>query len=286
MGKRFEITIKDDIAGQTLNDFFNRIGVGKERKRSLINKNLCFKNYELINGETILNEGDRLVIELGDYQYQNYRPIDFSLTILYEDDYLLIINKPHGYIVYDIDDKIISVSNFISGYYKNCGIEQPVIPVHRLDFDTSGCLMFAKDALSASYFSKAFENKEIVKQYYALVEGDTLAEGVIDRPIGSNRHINGKMVICKSGKSSITKYRLVANNNHQSLLEVEPLTGRTHQIRVHLASIGNPLVGDKLYGARKNYHRICLHCFKLTFFHPFKNKTITIKSAMPTEFKI
>ena len=152
-----------------------------------------------------------------------------------------------------------------------------------MDTDTSGCLVFAKDIITASALSKKFENKEIVKKYVALVQGVVEKEGSINKNIGSDRHVNNKMVITKNGKPAFTRYELIKLLHGKSLLKVFITTGKTHQIRVHLAAIKHPIVGDEKYGATIPANRALLHCAEITFAHPNYNKDIVIKCKLPSD---
>ena len=147
-------------------------------------------------------------------------------------------------------------------------------------------MIFAKDVVSASGLSRSFELNEVTKRYVAKVSGITNDEGCINKNIGKDRHVNNKMVVCERGKQALTKYKLLETNKKVSLVEAIPVTGRTHQIRVHLASIGNPIIGDKTYGSKVANDRILLHCQYISFMHPIKQKSLTVYAPMPEEFKL
>lgn len=282
----FKYKLPDISDNITFYQLLNSLGLAKNKISQLFQMKCCYVNRTLKNQDYILKSNDFIEIDTSIFESMKYKPVDFNLTILYEDDYLIVVDKPSGYIVYDINDEKASVCNFLSFYYLNNKKKTNIFPVQRLDFDTSGCLVFAKDVITASSLSKQFENRVIEKKYIALVQGIVEKEGIIDKKIGSDRHINNKMVISKSGKTAITKYKLLKTNCYTSIIEAIPITGRTHQIRVHFSSTGNPLIGDALYGSKIKNERVLLHCKQIKFSHPFKDKEIIVYSSLPDEFKI
>lgn len=282
----FKIVISPKYHNITLCKYLEILGISVQRRKQLLNTNTCYINKVLVSGDAILKENDLLELDLSIFQVQKYRPVKYNLTIVYEDDYIIVVNKPSGFIVYDIDDEKDSICNFLRYYYKEYKKNCDIIPVHRLDTDTSGCLIFAKDVISASGLSRSFEKNEVTKRYVAKVSGILNNEGCINKNIGKDRHINNKMVVCERGKQAITKYKLLDTNKKISLVEAIPVTGRTHQIRVHLASIGNPIIGDKVYGSKIVNERVLLHCQYISFMHPIKEKALTVYAPMPDEFKI
>lgn len=282
----FKVVISNKHHNTTLCKYLELLGISVQRRKQLLSMNTCYVNKVLSSGDTVLQENDLVELDLSIFEVQKYKPSEFNLTILYEDEYIIAIDKPAGYIVYDAEDEKISICNFLRYYYKQYKKKTDIVPVHRLDTDTSGCLIFAKDVVTASGLSRSFEKNEITKRYVAKVSGAMNKEGCINKNIGKDRHVNNKMVVCERGKQALTKYRLVDSNNKFSLVEAIPVTGRTHQIRVHLASIGNPIVGDKTYGSKVSNERILLHCQYISFMHPIKEKALTVYAPMPEEFKL
>lgn len=182
-------------------------------------------------------------------------------------------------------------------------------PLHRLDFETSGVLLFCISPEAFSWYSDQFENRTISKIYLAIVEGRCQQdEGLIDEPLYSQS--NGKVIISKRGKPSHTQWKVVERFLHHSLLEINPLTGRTHQIRVHLSSIGHPIAGDEIYGSsgplflsalkgRKRFHlskdndienpllaRTALHASKISFIDFLSKEIINIESPLPKDMNV
>src|SRR3989338_9033283 len=223
-----------------------------------------------------------------------------SLRIIYEDDNLLVINKPSGLITHpkDTNDKQESVTGWLVKKYpeiKTVG-DDPLRPglVHRLDKDTSGLLVIAKNQDSFLCLKNLFQDKKIKKYYLALVhEKPKEPKGVIDAPLGRigmkrTTQLHGKKKL-KDEKTAVTEYSTVKNFKDFTLLEVSPHTGRTHQIRVHLKSIGTPVAGDSLYGRQKSNgpnqpERLFLHAYKLQFTSP-DGKALTIEIDLPNELQ-
>jgi|694.fasta_scaffold00505_8 23S rRNA pseudouridine955/2504/2580 synthase/23S rRNA pseudouridine1911/1915/1917 synthase len=167
------------------------------------------------------------------------------LQIIYEDDDLVVLNKPSGLLSIPdrFDAKLPSLKQMLIAKYGG------IFVVHRIDRDTSGIIIFAKNETAHRYYSMAFEEKQISKKYLGLVLGTpSPAEGTLDKPIANHPVVKGKMVVHRSGKPSVTHYRTLEQLGPYSLIEFEIETGRTHQIRVHMQDLGNPLVCDPLYG--------------------------------------
>lgn len=224
-----------------------------------------------------------------------------NLKIVYEDSNILVINKPSGLITHpkNTEDNQDSVTSWLIEKYpetKTIG-EDPLRPglVHRLDKDTSGLLVIAKTQDSFLYLKSLFQDRKIKKFYLALVYGKPKeSQGIINAPLGRigmkrTTQIRGNKKL-KDKKEAVTEYSTLKNFHDFTLLEVVPHTGRTHQIRVHLKSIGTPIAGDPLYGYKKpnNYNkepgRLFLHAYKLQFISP-DGKSLTIEADLPEELQ-
>jgi RluA family pseudouridine synthase len=221
--------------------------------------------------------------------------------ILFEDDVVVVIDKPAGLL--SIPDRFgVEIPNAEAILRKKYG---EIYVVHRLDKDTSGVMVFAKSEGAHKNLSLAFENRQITKKYLALVDGVPLpSEGEIEAPIGEDPSKAGKMKVdTKTGKDSSTSFKIVERFRKYSLLELNPKTGRQHQIRVHCAYIGHPLVVDILYGKRKELKlsefkrgykgssekpilgRLALHAKSLTFNHPTSGQELTFEAELPKDIK-
>lgn len=230
----------------------------------------------------------------------------FEIKIVYEDKDFLVINKPSGLITHqkNLDDKQPSVVDWVTEKYPELkGVGEPFIAsgakvpragiVHRLDKETSGLLLIAKNEAVFRYMKKQFQEHTIHKHYYALVFGRPKeSSGIINAPLGRigmkrTTQMTGKKLI--DGKESVTEYKTVKNYDKFTLLELSPKTGRTHQLRVHLNSIGHPIVGDQIYGFKKlpdppNLNRLFLHAYKLEFITP-NGESLTLEADLPDELQ-
>src|SRR2546423_1149862 len=220
------------------------------------------------------------------------QPEAMHLEILFEDDDLLVLNKPAGLVVHPgAGHQEHTLVNALLAHCKNLsgigGKERPGI-VHRLDKETSGVLVIAKNDATHRDLSKQFAERTTGKTYLALVAGMPRQKaGMIDAPIARHPVHRQRMSIAqRTGRSAKTNYRVLETNGDVSLVECTIHTGRTHQIRVHLHHLGNPVLGDKLYGGqpRGNFPRQMLHAWKLSFRHPRTGKTMSFTAPIPRDF--
>jgi 23S rRNA pseudouridine1911/1915/1917 synthase len=211
-------------------------------------------------------------------------PEEAELSILYEDDVLLAVAKPAGLLTHNPGkERISALSRRVAGYYQQKGIAAAVHPVSRLDKETSGLVLFAKNAC----IHHMMTNLPLTKVYLGLTEGwwDKKA-GTLDGPIARKPgSIIERMIDYEKGQPAETRYQVVAEGNGMSLLRFILNTGRTHQIRVHCASAGHPLIGDSLYGRPQPQKRHMLHAYALSFPHPLTGKPMTIKAPLPEDMK-
>jgi len=210
----------------------------------------------------------------------NYQPTPVcAIDIIYEDDHCLIVSKPKGMSTHpnDARDTHTCMNHVMAHIIKQGGVYAE--HVHRLDRGTQGLLLVAKHPLAKSIFDRMIEEKSIIRTYAAEVQGNLQAtSGTIAEPIGKDRHHATRRVVSKTGQHAVTHYEVVARYKSSCIVHLILETGRTHQIRVHLAHIGHPIIGDTMYGAREtasgDYE---LHAIQLEFEHPFLNKQIVVK---------
>lgn len=273
------------FVGSSIIEFLNHFHLGKSKIYTLFLDKLIKVNDNDVNRNYIIKEND--IITLIEDEENDFKPDDKKLNIIYEDDYLLIINKPSGIIVHPDDKtKNNTLCNIVANYYKNKGYNISVKYAHRLDIDTSGIIIFTKDMLTSSYMNYIISNHTLNRYYLCYVSGKLKnKKGVINAPIGEDRHHKSRRRVSKTGQVAITNYEVIEEKTYSKLL-VKLETGRTHQIRVHLSHIGHPLLGDELYsGDMSKIKRVALHSYKVDFIHPVTNKKIELVKDVPFDLK-
>lgn len=280
------LTIHSPIS---IEDLFKELHLSK-RTIHLLKQNKDYTvNKRYVSPTTILIKGDQITIKAFQEDDGQYSALYQDLDIIYEDEFLLVVNKPAFMNVFPDDLRHInSLANIVSGYYQQCGYNIPVRFIHRLDYETSGLVMFCKCTLIQPLLDYQLSIKEIHRHYIAVVEGVFSDHRVhsICKPIGHDRHHNQKMRIVQNGKEAITLYQCVSTHQNFSLIECQLKTGRKHQIRVHMASIGHPLIGDKLYYQESPLiHRQALHAYQLQFIHPITKEKMTLICHPPADMK-
>lgn len=204
--------------------------------------------------------------------------------LAYEDDFLLIIDKPAGMLVHPtVSERGTTLYDYVKAYYEANGINASIHPVSRLDCNTSGLVIFAKEPVVQHWLSQ----QQVEKEYLALACGRfDCSEGIIEAPIARKEgSIIERCVDYTRGKYAKTAYEVLAAYSSCTLLKVRLFTGRTHQIRVHLASIGHPLVNDNLYGTPGPQARHALHAYRLAFKHPVSDVFLEITRALPEDLQ-
>lgn len=262
----------------TINEYLNNLGLGKSKINSLIDGKKIKCGKTIVKQNMLLKKDDVLFIDIEDYEKIDYNPIENELDVLYEDDYLLVINKPKGVIIYDLEQKEETLANHLRYYYQMNNINRTIRHVHRLDKDTDGCILYAKDFITHAALSKMLENDEIKRVYHAEVEGRVNKKGIIRKNIGKDRHNNNKMVISEKGATAVTHYKLLEYNKEKNTSKIEVVleTGRTHQIRVHFMSENHPLLGDKIYNPKNIEKELHLQSFSIHFIHPITKQKINV----------
>lgn len=259
----------------------------KENQVKLNDKILTKKNKEIV-------PGDRVEVEFIEPEKKVYRP-SMELAKLFEDDYLLIIDKPSGISVHpgagEQDETILDIFAFYYPQIKEIGdTDRPGI-VHRLDKDTSGVLILAKDGKTMKKMQQKFKRREVKKTYLALVSGSMRhRHGTIDEPIKRSRRQRKKFIVAKGedmemARDAVTDFSVIWEFPGFSFVRLFPHTGRTHQLRVHLTHYGCPILGDKIYGRRETFARLGLHAYSIAFHHPATGHLITSFSPPPLIFR-
>lgn len=235
--------------------------------------------------------GDRISVLLPPEGGPTIRPEPIPLTVVYEDECLLAVDKPAGMVVHPAAGHTGgTLVNALLAYHPqlaDVGGPGRAGVVHRLDKDTSGLLLVAKVPEAHAALQRQFKRRQVRKTYLALVEGEVQPrEGVIEVPVGRDQRQRKQMAAMRSGRPAVTQYRAVEYFRGYTLLEVRPHTGRTHQIRVHLAWLGYPVVGDRVYGRRRQPllgDRHFLHALELHFTHPVTREALTLTAPLPAE---
>ncbi|HAR95138.1 MAG TPA: RNA pseudouridine synthase [Deltaproteobacteria bacterium] len=220
-------------------------------------------------------------------------PETIPLDIIYEDDWILAVNKPKGMVVHpSFGHYRGTLVHAMLGYLgEREGFEDTERPgiVHRLDKDTTGVILLAKDSKTQEILSRQFNHRSVEKVYRAVVEGVVKKEeGTVEGDIGRHPKERKRMAIVrKGGRYALSRYRVIQRLSDSSYVEVYPSTGRTHQIRVHLSSIGHPVVGDPIYSGkrRKQVERPLLHAYRISFDHPQSNKRIMLEAPIPDDIE-
>ena len=253
----------------------------------------------LVNGKKAkpsyaVQVGDEVIIQMPEAKETDLKPQDIPLDIIYEDNDIIVVNKAKGMVVHPaVGNPDGTLVNAIMAHCKGnlSGIGGELRPgiVHRLDKDTSGLLIIAKNDKAHLRISEQIQNREVKKTYLALVKGIVPEnEATIKMPIGRSTKDRKKMAVTSKGKEAITHFKVLERFEKYTYLEVNIETGRTHQIRVHMAEIGHPVVGDMVYSNGKNEFNIegqMLHAYRLEFKHPITEKEMCLEASLPEYFK-
>ena len=262
---------------QTVNQILkNKFSISNRLFIKLIKNKKVYLNSIPIDTRTLVKRGDIITIDLN-YKEDNSNiiPTKMNLNIIYEDQALLILNKPAGISVHPsmlhYND---SLSNGVKFYFDSINLHKKIRPVNRLDFDTSGLIIFAKNEYVQENLIKQMENGNFHKEYLCLAEGKfENTKGTINAPIARKKESIIERCIDVNGKKAITDYEVLKTYNNFSLVKCILKTGRTHQIRLHLSYIGHPIVGDTLYNKKSDLiSRQALHSYKISFLHPISNQ--------------
>lgn len=241
---------------------------------------------------TDLKSGDTVSVDLNfDEEYDNIVPVKMEMQIIYEDNYLLIVNKSAGVPVHPSTNHFYdSLSNGVKFYFDSIGLKRKIRIVNRLDKDTSGIVIFAKNEYIQEMLIREMKTNSFKKEYIAILEGVLLnKQGTISAPIARKKEsIIERCVDFNNGDIAITHYDLIKTlNNNLSLVHFILETGRTHQIRVHSSYINHPIVGDTLYGNSSDLiNRQALHAYRVTFTHPITKNQIILEADLPDDMRV
>lgn len=277
----FHVHTDDD--GIDLKQFVRRrAAVSLTAWRKLKQHGTITVNGEIATARTVLQAGDTL--QLVWHEDNHLIPTAMPLRILYEDEFLLIIDKPAGILVHPtVSEDGTSIANGITYYYQQKNLPYAFHPIHRLDRGTSGILAIAKLAHVQQLLS-GDNHAHLNRTYLAIVHGTTPPHGTITAPIARKEGSIIERTVDPNGQEARTDYQTLLTRDGLSLVRLTLHTGRTHQIRVHMASIGHPLIGDDLYGSPyQHFARQALHSASLSFIHPISGQPIQIHSSLPND---
>ena len=254
----------------------------------LVNDKPCKANYKV-------QAEDKIVVDIPEPVYANIEPEDIPLDIIYEDNDVLIVNKPKDFVVHPAPGHYSgTLVNAIMYHCKDNlsninGVLRPGI-VHRIDKDTTGALIVCKNDFSHNFIAEQLKEHSITRKYIGIVQGVLKDfEGIIDAPIGRHPIKRKEMCINEiNGKNAVTHFKVLKQFRNNTLCEFQLETGRTHQIRVHMASINHPLLGDDIYNHNKCPYKLqgqCLHAKTIGFIHPASKEYVEFEAATPEYFK-
>ncbi len=276
MEKKIELKIENVLEEKTVGYILkNYLKLSGNAITKLKHNKGIFLNKENVRTNKIVKAEDELLLIFNDNPSESIAPENIPLDILYEDEDVLLVNKPKNMPTHPSKEHETStLANAVVFYLKNSIFRV----ITRLDKDTSGVVLIAKNQVAAHKLNNAMRKSEIVKEYIAIVRGvPENACGQIEKPIKRMSDTGIKRCIAPDGKYAKTLYELIKTENGMSHLKINPITGRTHQIRVHLSYIGLPIVGDWLYGTAEEGKLLQLQCRKLEFKHPVTNENITVE---------
>lgn len=294
--ENLSFNINSEEEGQRIDKYLSIMIEGKSRSfvQGLIDEKKVKANSKVIKNNYKLKKGDFIEVEVPKPVELNVSAEEMNLNIVYEDEDVLVVNKEKGIVVHPAPGNY--TGTLVNGILHHCsdlsginGVIRPGI-VHRIDKDTSGILVIAKNDEAHNDLAAQFKEHSIKREYYALVEGRfSNLKGTVDKSISRDKKERIKMAINSDGKRAVTHYEVLEQyDKGVSLVKCTLETGRTHQIRVHMASIGHPLVGDLVYGYKRQKFNIegqALHAKTLGFIHPRSKEYMEFTSELPNYFK-
>jgi len=289
MEELLHVTVTDREAGQTIRDVLQKhCGVSRRLLVRAKYQGAITRNGSPVYVTERVQAGDRIAVWVPVDEVETVQPEPMPLAIRWEDDDLLVVAKPAGLVVHPTGNYSGgTLANGVAAYWQARGETRKFRPVNRLDKDTSGLLIVAKNQWMHEQFSRMQKERSLHRTYQAIVHGTVAAdEGVVDAPIGLQ---DGSIIVREvrpDGQAAVTRYRVLQRGREMSWLELKLETGRTHQIRVHMRYLGHPLIGDDLYGgSRDEIGRQALHAVKLSFRHPRSGQEMLLEEPLPGDME-
>jgi len=294
MSELFTFVVPQSCRKKRLDQFlFERFStISRMYLREIVRDGLCEVNGRHENRGYELRTDDFIEIRVDPTRHATMHPENIPIQVIFEDEFLLVVNKPPGMLVHPtVGVRSGTLLNALSHHLNpimesddSRGLNRAGL-IHRLDKDTSGLLVVAKEKRTHRILASHFQRKLVEKKYFSVVDGrPEKDEGTINLPIGRSEE-ERIWRVDEAGKQAVTNFRILASNGEFSLLELEPVTGRTNQLRIHLSAIGNPIVGDVKYGG-SNFPRLCLHSCLLKFKHPTDGRVLEFESEVPSDFPL
>lgn len=295
-----EITVEQNVDNKRLDKFISEMEEDLSRTtiQRLIEEEKVLVNEQKVKTSYKPISGDKIKIIVEQRPKLELKAQKIPVQIMYEDKDIVVVNKPKGMVVHPANGNYDgTLVNALLGMYEDKSDwsfsedEENFRPgiVHRLDKDTSGLLIVAKNDVALMKMSKEIQERKVTKKYIALVKGNVPDdEATIDLPIARSTKDRKKMAVDEKGKNAVTYFKVLKRYDRYTLLELKIATGRTHQIRVHMSYIGHPVVGDEVYSNGKNEFEVkgqMLHAWKLEFIHPITGKKINLEAPVPDYFK-
>ena len=294
MESKLIINISDEETGERIDSFLSgKTEFTRTRIQQLIKEHNITVNGKATKSSYKIEKDDKIVIEVPEAETTEIKPENIKIDIVYEDSYIVVINKQAGLVVHPAHGHYSgTLVNAILYHIKDLsGINGEIRPgiVHRLDKDTSGLIVIAKNDKVHVTLTEMFQEKKIRKTYLAILKGKlNKSEGKVVTQIGRDKNDRKKMTVIDDitkGKTAITKYRVISQNSLFTLVKVNIETGRTHQIRVHMRHLGYPILGDSVYGRKDNEKRQMLHAYRLEFLHPVTGNPMEFIGEIPEDFQ-
>ena len=294
MESKLIIDVPDEETGERIDSFLSgKTDFTRTRIQQLIKDRNITVNGKPTKSSYKIEENDEIIIEVPEVETTEIKPENIKIDIVYEDSDIAVINKQAGLVVHPAHGHYSgTLVNAILYHIKDLsGINGEIRPgiVHRLDKDTSGLIVIAKNDKVHAALTEMFQEKKIRKTYLAILKGKlNKSEGKIVTQIGRDKNDRKKMIVIDDitkGKNAITNYKVVSQNNLFTLVKVNIETGRTHQIRVHMRHLGYPILGDSVYGRKDNEKRQMLHAYKLEFLHPVTGHQMEFTGEIPEDFQ-
>ncbi|MBR2744550.1 MAG: RluA family pseudouridine synthase [Clostridia bacterium] len=268
--------------------------LSRESVKRLLGDGNITVNSAVKKGSYKVKKGDIIEIDIPEVKEAKIEAQDIPVEIVYEDEDIIVVNKPKGLVVHPANGNpdgtlVNAIMNICKDSLSGIGGEKRPGIVHRLDKDTSGLLIIAKNDKAHISMSEQIKDRKVNKRYIALVRGIIKEdEATINMPIGRSKKDRKKMAVDKNGKEAVTHFKVLRRYDNYTLLDIKIDTGRTHQIRVHMAEIGHPVIGDEVYSNGKNEFGVkgqMLHAKSLDFEHPITGKKLHLEADLPEYFK-